>query len=185
MDPVMSETLIYLITGGRNAGKTYFCETVVAAAHKRGWTTRGVLTRAVVTPQERQALEVQDVNTAERRILAYRREASETVHSGNSHWAIAQTGLDWANQLFQSSGPCDLLVIDEIGTLEFERGEGLQTAFAALSTGHFRTALVVFRPDYLLDALTRWPEARLIEIETHDEAEEKAQVFCEELFNPL
>jgi nucleoside-triphosphatase THEP1 len=184
MDPIMSETLIYLITGSRNAGKTSFCETVVSAARAHGWNTTGVLTRFAST-QRRPALEVEDIRTSERRILAYRREDAETAASGKALWAIDQAVVTWANHLFQSGYSCDLLVIDEIGALEFERGEGLQSALKALETDRYRVALVVFRPDYLLEALTRWPEARMIEIETPDEAQEKAQVFCEELFNPL
>ena len=42
--------------------------------------------------------------------------------------------------------PCDLLVIDEIGPLELEMGQGLTNALDALRQADYRLALVSIRP---------------------------------------
>lgn len=57
----------------------------------------------------------------------------------------------------------DLLVIDELGPLEFCRREGLSESFAAIGRGRFRLAVVVIRPELITAALARWPGAQVIE----------------------
>ena len=54
--------------------------------------------------------------------------------------------MDWGNQTLNTSTPCDVLVVDELGPLEFERGIGLQNGFTAIDSRNFDFALVVIRP---------------------------------------
>ena len=60
--------------------------------------------------------------------------------------------LSWARQRLSRATPCDFLVIDEIGPLELERGEGWANAVDVLRDGDFGLALVVVRPELLAQA---------------------------------
>ena len=46
-----------------------------------------------------------------------------------------------------SATPCGLLVIDELGPLEVEKGKGWSSAFGILAKAEFALGLVVVRPE--------------------------------------
>lgn len=54
---------------------------------------------------------------------------------------------------------CDLLLIDELGPLEWIEEGGFRSAFAALDTDCYRWAVAVVRPNLLHLACQRWPLA--------------------------
>jgi nucleoside-triphosphatase THEP1 len=60
--------------------------------------------------------------------------------------------LSWARQRLSPATPGDLVVIDEIGPLELERGEGWANALDVLKEGDFGLALVVVRPELVAQA---------------------------------
>ena len=65
--------------------------------------------------------------------------------------------LTWGNETLAHAAPCDLLVVDELGPLEIERGKGWQKAFDVLRGNDFTLALVVIRPELLERAQRRLP----------------------------
>jgi hypothetical protein len=67
--------------------------------------------------------------------------------------------------------------------LEFEQERGWLSAFDTLQQAQFQVALVVIRPELLYAAFSRWPDAFLVEIETPDEAQEKATALAFEILN--
>ena len=79
-------------------------------------------------------------------------------------WRFSTDALEWCNKILKAAVPCDLLVIDELGPLEFERGEGLLAAFEAVDSRQFETCLVVVRPSLVEKARRRWPDAGAINI---------------------
>jgi hypothetical protein len=58
-----------------------------------------------------------------------------------------------------------LLVIDELGPVEFDQGRGLTKAFDILDSQTYRLAVAVVRPDLLERACKRWPSARVYFVE--------------------
>ncbi|MBN1373434.1 MAG: hypothetical protein JW987_15965 [Anaerolineaceae bacterium] len=166
---------IYLVSGGRGAGKTTFCQTVAAAAKQKGWNVTGILSLPRYEEDRRVAIDAVDLRSGESRLLANRR-AERLPEQLN--WDFQQSILAWADAQLGSACPCDLLVVDELGPLEFERNQGWLSALSTLDRGEFRIALVVVRPHLLFHALERWGDSRVIEIETRDESAEKAAAFC-------
>jgi hypothetical protein len=69
-------------------------------------------------------------------------------------WLFDPTVVDWGNQVLQSRQPCDLFIIDELGPLEFFRGEGWISAFDALRQVRYRLGVVVIRPE-CIDTFSR------------------------------
>jgi nucleoside-triphosphatase THEP1 len=57
--------------------------------------------------------------------------------------------LEWGNLRLTQSVKTDLLMIDELGPLEFERQMGWTASFDLLKSGQFGIAMVVIRPECL------------------------------------
>jgi hypothetical protein len=70
--------------------------------------------------------------------------------------------LQWCNKALQNATPCDLLIIDELGPLEFDRGEGLLAGFEANDSRQFKASLTVVRTSLLERACDRWPDAEVL-----------------------
>jgi nucleoside-triphosphatase len=85
-------------------------------------------------------------------------------------WSFHAEAVAWGDAAFSAASPCDLLVVDELGPLEFERGEGWQAGLTAIEARDYRWGVVVIRPELLGAALQRWPSARVIEISNTERA---------------
>ena len=171
--------LLFIVTGSQGAGKTSFCRHLIASAREAGWQTAGLLSRPVFEDSTRTAIEVEDLRSGETRRLAVR---SESPTPGSKHWQFDPSALAWGTHVLAASTPVDLLVVDELGPLEFEQKTGWQTGFSAVSSRQYAICLVVVRAEMLGQALKRWPEAHLVEIDTPEESARKAEVLAEQLF---
>jgi nucleoside-triphosphatase len=171
--------LLFIVTGSRGAGKTTFCQQMVEAAQDAGWKAAGLLSLPVYENSTRTAIDALDLRANETRRLATR---NEEPTPGTKHWQFDPEAVHWGNQVLQTAIPCDLLVVDELGPLEFERGGGWQAGVAAISSGQYAIALVVIRAELLGDALLLWDEANLVEIDTPDDSANKARILSEQLF---
>jgi nucleoside-triphosphatase len=184
--PKANEPLLFLITGGRGAGKTTFCERMVFSAREAGWQVAGLLSRPVfeegqpASPSRfRTAIEAVDLRTGCTRQLAAR---SDDPTPGTKHWKFDPSAVEWGNQVLRASVPCDLLIVDELGPLEFERDQGWQAGLIAVDSRQYAIAFVVVRAELLGEALTRWPEVNLVEIEMPEDSAYKASILAGQLF---
>ncbi len=130
------EPLMFLITGSRGAGKTSFCRTLVQEAREAGWRVAGILSLAVFEGNQRLAIEAEDLRNETRHRLASRM-TDETSGTGptTKNWQFDAEILKWGDGVLQQSTPCDLLVVDELGPLEFEREQGWQAGLSAVEFG--------------------------------------------------
>jgi len=64
-------------------------------------------------------------------------------------WTFDNEVFAWGNRhlLELKATTTDLLVIDELGFLEFDRGQGWVAAFNLLSQRNYRAAIVIIRPE--------------------------------------
>lgn len=146
---------ILLVSGARMAGKTTLCRRLVDAARSRGWHVAGVLSPARFEGGIKTAIEVEDISTGERRILA-QSGAGEALTPG---WVFNPAALLWGDEVLGRATPCDLLVVDELGPLELVASRGWRAGVAAINTAQYRLALVVVRPELIPAARTRWSRA--------------------------
>lgn len=174
-----SQPLLFLVTGSRGTGKTTFCASLARAAREAGWQIAGMLSKPVFENKKRVAIEAEDLRTGEKRQLAVH---SETPTPGTKSWAFDDSAIEWGNQVLRSSTPCDLLIVDELGPLELKRGEGWQMGLQAVDTKDYAIAVVVIRAELLGEALMRWGDANLVEIDTPEDSARKARVLSEQLF---
>ena len=160
---------LVIVTGDRGAGKTTFCARLIELARSDSRSIGGVLSPAVFNQGEKIGIDAIDLRTHERRRLADR---FDPAHQGPNtrRWSFHAATVEWGNTVLQSAAPCDVLIVDELGTLEFDRGEGWLTGLTVLDAGEYQLGLVVIRPELLPQARQRWPQARVIAIEAADRA---------------
>lgn len=149
--------MIYVITGPRGSGKTTFCRRFVERARSWGWQVTGILSVGEWHNGEKLALYAHDLRSGEQRLLAQRQNATEP-------WRFVDETLAWGNDVFTHAVPTDLLVVDELGPLEWVEGRGWTAAFGVLDSEHYRYALVVVRPELVAQARSRWPHATLLDV---------------------
>ena len=167
-------------SGGRGSGKTTFCQALVDLARSAGWEVAGVLSPPILVNGQKIGIDIVDLSTNQSKRLA------NTIDRGGdgtktNRWAFDDEALSWGNQVLGNIPPCDLLVVDELGPLEFERGEGWLNGLLAVSDGDYRLVLVVIRPELVGKALELWPDAEVLEmIEPRN-----AAVLSEEFFRSI
>jgi nucleoside-triphosphatase len=174
---MLAMTLI-IVTGDRGAGKTTFCARLIELARSSGRSIGGVLSPAVFEQGEKIGIDTIDLRTDERRRLADR---FDPAHGGPStqRWSFHADTIEWGNEVLRAATPCELLIVDELGTLEFDRGEGWLAGLNAIDAGDNRLGVVVIRPELLAVAQRRWPHAQVAEIIDVAQAQRKAQAVLD------
>jgi len=173
---------ILIISGARASGKTTFCTRIAKTLQSNGWDVAGVLSLPIIEHGEQVAKDAFDIRSGVRKILArinFQDTATNEAQTGR--WIFDTKTLTWCNAVFHSSIPCDFLVIDEIGPLEFNQGQGFLEALTALDSGKYLFGIAVIRPGLLETAMQRWPTAKIIEITDPNHAEQQALQLAAEL----
>jgi len=160
---------ITLISGESDSGKTRFCRQAAGALIELGWDVAGIVSPAVFNEGGKFAIDGLDLRSGERRRLADLTAAGSTLKGPKTkRWHFSMQALDWCNEVLQKATPCDLLIIDELGPLEFDRGEGLLAGFEANDSRQFKASLTVVRKSLLEKARDRWPDAEALIISDDD-----------------
>lgn len=152
-----------IITGSQSAGKTAFCLKLMDLALKQKIDVAGVISPAEFKGDDKVGIGVIDLRSGERHSLAVLRRAGAAGIS-TIRWNFDSEILEWGNQVLASAVPCDLLIVDELGPLEFDRGEGWLAGLRILDSEDYKAGLVVIRPELLDKALQRWPAAWVLKI---------------------
>jgi len=168
---------IALITGDIEAGKTTAVGQIVALARAQGYVCAGLWSPAHCVADTKTGIVAANLSSGERRLLARMETGAAGERMGR--YTFDPDILDWANRLLASAIAArpDLLVVDEIGPLELERGGGLAPALALLAAKSVPRTLIVVRA-WLLDALrARLPgiptAAFAVDLETRERVPEQ------------
>ncbi len=173
---------ILIISGTRASGKTTFCTLIAKILRSDGWDVAGLISLPVIKQCEEIAKDAFDIRSGVRRSLgSVKLHGRPTTEVQTGRWTFDTNTIDWCNKIFQSSIPCDFLIIDEIGPLEFDQGQGFLEALPALDSGEFIHGVAVIRPHLLAAALQRWPDAEVIEISDTKHAEQQAVQWAAEM----
>jgi nucleoside-triphosphatase THEP1 len=163
---------IVILAGERGVGKSTVCRETVARAQARRYTCGGILTLS----RPDGARDVLDVRSGNLCRLTLGTGAGAVVVQGR--FRFDPETLAWGNDVLGRAVPCHLLVVDELGPLEIERGQGWPKAFDVLRGTDFALALVVVRPELSAQAQRRLPVgATTVLIVTVDNRDELPDVF--------
>ena len=157
----MQNSKLYIISGERKVGKTTFCRKIIETAKAAGWQVSGVLSPAIFCQGEKIGINLLDLKTGVQQQLARARRLDEDT-SFSLNWVFDKDQLKRGNEILKNTAPCDLLVIDELGPLELLHGQGWQAGIRVLESKNYRLGLLVIRPELLEEALSRWPQAKVI-----------------------
>jgi nucleoside-triphosphatase THEP1 len=157
----MSE--IILITGGVQAGKTTLCLGLYRFAREKGLQVGGVVSPAVFDGGSKTAIHVLDLKSGDQKLLA-ELKSNQRSDLETQRWSFSPEAVAWGNQRLLESVPCDLLIVDELGPLEFEREEGWVNAFTVIDSGFYSRAVIVIRPSLISQASQRWHAVRVIDL---------------------
>jgi len=155
------EPQLILVTGLSGVGKTTWCTQLISLARKAGLSVNGLLSPSIFKDGRKVGIEVVDLHSSDHRQLASLRE-DETASMQTPRWVFDSDAMAWANQTLSDSGKADLTVIDELGPLEFAQNKGLTAGLVKLDSGDYRVAAVVIRSALLPQALSRWPNAIIV-----------------------
>ncbi len=140
--------MIALLTGPVGVGKTTLCQRVVDAARRKGYSCGGFLTLGTCDATGRRTgLAVVDVASGQRRALA--RIGRDMGGPSSGRYSFDAAAIAWALAAFRRAvaARCDLIVVDEIGRLELQRGEGFAPVLGPLAGGAVARGLVVVRQE--------------------------------------
>ena len=155
----------WLLTGERNTGKTRALELLLAWLSKKRpeLELSGLISPGVFQGLEKIAIDVVDLRTDERRRLADPKSGAQQGLS-TKRWFFHSDVISWGNRALLAKDTCDLFMIDELGPLELERGDGFQIALQMMDQAAFRLGIAVVRPTLLHQAKSRWNPERTINI---------------------
>jgi Ni2+-binding GTPase involved in maturation of urease and hydrogenase len=154
---------LWLLTGPIGSGKTTFCRHLIQDARERGWQVGGLLSPAWMDGDKKIGILLEDIHTGEQRTLATTAPQPQAdLQLGP--WHFDERVLELGNHIITESSPCDLLIVDELGPLEFNHKVGLTASFGMFLAGQYRVGCAVIRPSLLEAALVHWPWAQPIDI---------------------
>jgi nucleoside-triphosphatase THEP1 len=161
---------LFILSGPREIGKTTFLKMLIDQTRHLNIQTAGVLSPALNENGQKIGIDLIELRTGNIKHLATLRQMeSEGVLT--DRWAFSKEVMDWGNQVLARSIPCQLLIVDELGPIELERGQGWQNGITALSSNQFQAAVVVIRPELIEKALALWPQAKCLVIKERNELE--------------
>lgn len=161
---------ISILSGEIASGKTSLCLALADLARESEVSLGGLLSPAVFAGGSKVAIDVLDLKSGQRRRLADLKGEGPGGGLETRRWSFLPEAVAWGNQALAASVPCDLLLIDELGPLEFFQGTGWVNGFKALESGAFRAALIVIRPSLLEEAGRRWEVDRIFDLSAASQA---------------
>ena len=151
---------LLILSGEIGSGKTTLLQNLISDLKSDGVQIRGLLSPPVFEHNKKIGIDLVNLQTGEKRRFAGLNE-NESMELATARWGFDSEVMEWGNQILSHTDPCQLLIVDEFGPLEFERGIGLVQGLAAVDQRHFQCALIVVRPGMLAIALNRWPDAEV------------------------
>lgn len=160
-------TKIIVITGEKGSGKTFLCEWCASEFQSRKFDVAGLISKKNLEVSQRSRIEVRDIRSGESHVLAERLDEYD-LSSMTPRWKFDSKIMKWGNEKLKVAVPCDLLIIDELGLMEFNHQKGWTNSFPILVENRYRLAVVVIRPQLLSEAYRMLGQFKILEVDEKD-----------------
>ncbi len=155
---------LILLTGESGSGKTHWCLKLIERAKTLPITVCGLVSPPIYVGNQKVGIELVNLDSGEHRLLAVlRNQNTLRVHHGpqTEDWQFDDETLAWGNRVLDEISHSHqdkphLLILDELGPLEFLEGKGFQSALRLVDERRYTLACVVVRPRLLHLAQQRW-----------------------------
>jgi len=161
---------INLITGERDVSKTILCSYLIEKLKFNGYSVAGIISPGIYRDEVKVGINALNIKSGEQVKLADYSPGWD-VENPLRIWKMNSDAIPWGNDVLIKSIPCDVLIIDELGYLEFEKNSGWDKSFDILEEKQFKIAFVVVRENLVRAALSHWENAKLIKIKLGDNIE--------------
>lgn len=139
--------LVWIITGKQNAGKSVLMMDIIAEVKQRGYPLCGLVSPGVYQDDLRIAIQVLDVGSGERTILA---ELKPGWDPGNptKKWKMNEEAVQWGAARLGSMDPAGkVFFLDEIGIYEILEKTGWQKGLEILQEKTYYRAFISVRKE--------------------------------------
>ena len=160
---------LILLTGESGAGKTRWCQELIRMTRLSDLSPQGLVSPAVFESGLKTGIDAVAIHSGERRRLATWVKSSEhgsQEHPKTHQWKFDLHVLEWADRVLSELAGGDLLVLDELGPLEFYEGTGFISGMELVDSRSFQLTIAVIRPALLSRAQARWPWGQMLDVST-------------------
>ncbi len=173
----------WILTGESGSGKTTFCRELARRARLAGRDVAGILSPAVFDRERKVGINARDLRSGQERELVRKwRQNGDDLVFGD--WFFNRRTLEWGNAVFRAASPCDLLLVDELGPMEFDFSRGWLAALEVLQQGAFCLAVAVVRPALVEKAGSLLQPGQVIRLEGVADARRWLEPALAELNTP-
>lgn len=131
---------------------------VAALAKKLGLETQGVISPAIFENGEKIGILVEDAASGVQHKLATLRKKKTDSEIQTEHWVFDSEGVALGNEILAHCSECDVLIVDELGPLEFIQQQGWLEGLTTIEKQQYRLAVVVIRKELLEEAGKHWKD---------------------------
>lgn len=155
---------INLIIGERDVGKTTLCFNLIEKLKFFRYSVAGIISPGIYHDEVKVSINALNIMSGEKVKLADYSPGWD-IENPLRNWKMNSEAILWGNDVLTKSIPCDVLIIDEIGYLEFENNCGWNKSFEILEEKGFKIAFVVVRISLMEVACSHWEKAHILKME--------------------
>ena len=171
---------VILITGETGAGKTTLIINLIAELNNLGIRISGIFSPARIQSGRKTGIYALEISTGVKKLLAVHQPGWD-IDNPVREWKMDPEILKWGDAVIQNSVPTNVLIIDELGFLEFEKNMGWISAFKILDVGEYKSAIVVVRKGLLDKALEKFENAEVITLSDPSQTKENTRILVSQI----
>ncbi|MBI9045059.1 MAG: hypothetical protein JEZ06_11265 [Anaerolineaceae bacterium] len=144
-------------------GKTV-CDQLASETLKADRRVSGIVTPVVFENGDKAGIDLVNIQTSECRRLGGNKNNQQICRKVGEMWAFNQIILDCSNEIKEEIKHADILVKDELRSLEHKSESGFQEGIKLLDQKSFHIGIVVIHPELPEPAFESWPQPAVINI---------------------